>query len=104
MDANKDGVVTIEELVQWCSKDEELLRSLDTLDTVLWDLNVLSKISVMDDQLRFEQWRGTEYREYLFIDLSVSLYANKEGTQIQIITRIKEVYRKCWKNIFLKRP
>lgn len=38
MDANKDGVVTIEELVQWCSKDEQLLRSLDTLDTVLWDL------------------------------------------------------------------
>ncbi|XP_043524592.1 Kv channel-interacting protein 1-like isoform X1 [Frieseomelitta varia] len=35
MDANKDGVVTIEELVQWCSKDEQLLRSLDTLDTVL---------------------------------------------------------------------
>lgn len=35
MDANKDGVVTIEELVQWCSKDEELLRSFDTLDTVL---------------------------------------------------------------------
>lgn len=38
MDTNKDGVVTIEELVQWCSKDEQLLRSLDTLDTVLWDL------------------------------------------------------------------
>ncbi|XP_024938511.1 Kv channel-interacting protein 1 isoform X5 [Cephus cinctus] len=35
IDANKDGVVTIEELVQWCSKDEQLLRSLDTLDTVL---------------------------------------------------------------------
>lgn len=35
MDSNKDGVVTIEELVQWCSKDEQLLRSLDTLDTVL---------------------------------------------------------------------
>ncbi|XP_057341247.1 Kv channel-interacting protein 1-like [Microplitis mediator] len=35
MDANKDGVVTIEELVQWCSKDEQLLQSLDTLDTVL---------------------------------------------------------------------
>ncbi|XP_033330996.1 A-type potassium channel modulatory protein KCNIP1 isoform X2 [Megalopta genalis] len=35
MDANKDGVVTIEELVQWCSKDEQVLRSLDTLDTVL---------------------------------------------------------------------
>ncbi|KAK0090922.1 hypothetical protein PV325_000088 [Microctonus aethiopoides] len=35
MDTNKDGVVTIEELVQWCSKDEQLLRSLDTLDTVL---------------------------------------------------------------------
>lgn len=35
MDANKDGVVTIEELVQWCSKDEHLLQSLDTLDTVL---------------------------------------------------------------------
>ncbi|EZA62512.1 Kv channel-interacting protein [Ooceraea biroi] len=35
MDANKDGVVTIDELVQWCSKDEQLLRSLDTLDTVL---------------------------------------------------------------------
>jgi len=47
MDANKDGVVTIEELVQWCSKDEQLLRSLDTLDTVLWDLY---------RKLRFEQW------------------------------------------------
>ncbi|XP_043265936.1 Kv channel-interacting protein 1-like isoform X1 [Colletes gigas] len=35
IDANKDGVVTIEELVQWCSKDEQLLKSLDTLDTVL---------------------------------------------------------------------
>ncbi|XP_043270934.1 Kv channel-interacting protein 2-like isoform X2 [Venturia canescens] len=35
IDANKDGVVTIEELVQWCSKDEQLLRSLGTLDTVL---------------------------------------------------------------------
>ncbi|XP_043481432.1 Kv channel-interacting protein 1-like isoform X1 [Leptopilina heterotoma] len=35
MDTNKDGVVTIEELVQWCSKDEHLLQSLDTLDTVL---------------------------------------------------------------------
>lgn len=35
MDTNKDGVVTIEELVTWCSKDEQLLRSLDTLDTVL---------------------------------------------------------------------
>ncbi|XP_033207556.1 Kv channel-interacting protein 2-like isoform X2 [Belonocnema kinseyi] len=35
MDANQDGFVTIEELVQWCSKDEHLLQSLDTLDTVL---------------------------------------------------------------------
>ncbi|XP_058807243.1 Kv channel-interacting protein 1-like isoform X2 [Phymastichus coffea] len=35
IDANKDGFVTIDELVQWCSKDEHLLRSFDTLDTVL---------------------------------------------------------------------
>lgn len=35
IDANKDGVVTIEELVQWCSRDENILKSLDTLDTIL---------------------------------------------------------------------
>lgn len=57
MDANKDGVVTIEELVQWCSKDEQLLRSLDTLDTVLWDLKVLLEIRLKYYQLRFEQWQ-----------------------------------------------
>ncbi|XP_014230935.1 calsenilin-like isoform X1 [Trichogramma pretiosum] len=35
IDANKDGFVTIDELVQWCSKDEHLMASFDTLDTVL---------------------------------------------------------------------
>lgn len=35
IDTNKDGVVTIEELMQWCSRDENFLRSLDTLDTIL---------------------------------------------------------------------
>lgn len=80
MDANKDGVVTIEELVQWCSKDEQLLRSLDTLDTVLWNLNVLSEISVPDYQLRFEQWLWNIVN--LSIDLSASFYADKGDTQI----------------------
>ncbi|XP_045481820.1 Kv channel-interacting protein 4-like isoform X2 [Harmonia axyridis] len=35
IDTNKDGVVTIEELVEWCSRDENILKSLETLDTVL---------------------------------------------------------------------
>lgn len=35
IDTNKDGVVTIEELVEWCSRDEDVLQSLSTLDTVL---------------------------------------------------------------------
>ncbi|CAH0562154.1 unnamed protein product [Brassicogethes aeneus] len=35
IDKNKDGFVTIEELVQWCSRDENVLKSLETLDTVL---------------------------------------------------------------------
>lgn len=35
IDTNKDGVVTIEELIQWCSRDENILKSLETLDTVL---------------------------------------------------------------------
>lgn len=63
MDANKDGVVTIEELVQWCSKDEQLLRSLDTLDTVLWNLNVLSKII----RLSISLWAMTiKYRKSFY--------------------------------------
>lgn len=36
IDTNKDGVVTIDELVEWCSRDEQILQSLETLDTVLW--------------------------------------------------------------------
>ncbi|XP_025834830.1 Kv channel-interacting protein 4-like [Agrilus planipennis] len=35
IDTNKDGVVTIEELMEWCSRDEHFLKSLDTLDTIL---------------------------------------------------------------------
>lgn len=35
IDTNKDGVVTIDELMHWCSRDEETLKSLDTLDTIL---------------------------------------------------------------------
>lgn len=35
IDTNKDGVVTIDELVEWCSRDERILQSLETLDTVL---------------------------------------------------------------------
>ncbi|PNF19001.1 hypothetical protein B7P43_G12396 [Cryptotermes secundus] len=35
IDTNKDGVVTIDELVEWCSRDEQILQSLETLDTVL---------------------------------------------------------------------
>lgn len=38
IDTNKDGVISIDELVQWCSRDEDILKSLDTLDTVLWSL------------------------------------------------------------------
>lgn len=95
MDANKDGVVTIEELVQWCSKDEQLLRSLDTLDTVLWDFNVLSEISVPDYQLRFEQWLWNTVN--LSIDLSASLYADKEDTQILNNLTIYYTYKKNYK-------
>jgi hypothetical protein len=36
IDTNKDGVVTIDELVDWCSRDENILKSLEQLDTVLW--------------------------------------------------------------------
>ncbi|KAJ8923485.1 hypothetical protein NQ315_010063 [Exocentrus adspersus] len=35
IDLNKDGVITIDELIKWCSRDENFLRSLETLDTVL---------------------------------------------------------------------
>ncbi|XP_061381714.1 neuronal calcium sensor 1-like [Danaus plexippus] len=35
MDTNADGVVTPDELARWCARDPALLRSLDTLDTVL---------------------------------------------------------------------
>ncbi|KAI5741736.1 hypothetical protein M8J76_016663 [Diaphorina citri] len=35
IDTNKDGVVTIDELIQWCSRDEGILKSLETLDTIL---------------------------------------------------------------------
>ncbi|XP_021202362.1 Kv channel-interacting protein 4-like [Bombyx mandarina] len=35
IDTNADGVVTPDELARWCSRDPALLRSLDTLDTVL---------------------------------------------------------------------
>ncbi|XP_045526527.1 Kv channel-interacting protein 4-like [Pieris brassicae] len=35
MDTNADGVVTLDELARWCARDPALLRSLDTLDTVL---------------------------------------------------------------------
>ena len=36
IDTNQDGVVTIDELVEWCSRDEQILQSLETsLDTVL---------------------------------------------------------------------
>uniref|UniRef100_A0A8D8U2N7 Kv channel-interacting protein 4 n=1 Tax=Cacopsylla melanoneura TaxID=428564 RepID=A0A8D8U2N7_9HEMI len=35
IDTNKDGVVTIDELIQWCSRDEGVLKSLETLDTIL---------------------------------------------------------------------
>lgn len=39
IDRNNDGVVTIEELVDWCSRDEQILKSLETLDTVLWGVH-----------------------------------------------------------------
>jgi Kv channel-interacting protein len=35
VDTNKDGVVTIDELVEWCLRDEKILHSLEMLDTVL---------------------------------------------------------------------
>ncbi|XP_068627376.1 Kv channel-interacting protein 4-like [Battus philenor] len=35
MDLDADGAVSPEELTRWCSRDPALLRSLDTLDTVL---------------------------------------------------------------------
>ncbi|XP_059471183.1 calsenilin-like [Neocloeon triangulifer] len=35
IDTNQDGVVTIEELVNWCLQDEKILHSLEQLDTVL---------------------------------------------------------------------
>ncbi|RVE42060.1 hypothetical protein evm_013289 [Chilo suppressalis] len=35
IDTNADGVVTLDELTRWCARDPDLLRSLDTLDTVL---------------------------------------------------------------------
>jgi Kv channel-interacting protein len=35
IDTNKDGVVTIDELVEWCLQDEKILHSLEMLDTVL---------------------------------------------------------------------
>ncbi|ENN76762.1 hypothetical protein D910_12025 [Dendroctonus ponderosae] len=35
IDANKDGVITIEEMITWISRDERYIKSLETLDTVL---------------------------------------------------------------------
>jgi Ca2+-binding EF-hand superfamily protein len=35
IDSNQDGVVTIDELVDWCSRDDRILQSLEMLDTVL---------------------------------------------------------------------
>ncbi|XP_035709178.1 Kv channel-interacting protein 4 isoform X2 [Folsomia candida] len=35
IDLNKDGVVTIDELVEWCSRDQTILQSFEMLDTVL---------------------------------------------------------------------
>lgn len=65
MDANKDGVVTIEELVQWCSKDEQLLRSLDTLDTVLWDLYnyfiILTRFPRLTNPFKIIMQRSNEF-------------------------------------------
>ncbi|XP_043208283.1 Kv channel-interacting protein 1-like [Amphibalanus amphitrite] len=35
IDVNKDGMLTLEELRQWCARDPDFLRSLNMLDTVL---------------------------------------------------------------------
>lgn len=35
IDKNNDGNVTLDELIEWCSRDEGILQSLDTLDTIL---------------------------------------------------------------------
>ncbi|XP_050433917.1 Kv channel-interacting protein 4-like isoform X2 [Adelges cooleyi] len=35
IDKNNDGNVTLDEMVAWCSRDEGILKSLDTLNTVL---------------------------------------------------------------------
>ena len=35
IDANQDGLISFEELSQWCSREEHFVKSLSMLDTIL---------------------------------------------------------------------
>jgi Ca2+-binding EF-hand superfamily protein len=35
IDVNHDGLITFEELSQWCTREERFVKSLGMLDTVL---------------------------------------------------------------------
>lgn len=37
IDVNHDGLITFEELSQWCTREERFVKSLGMLDTVLWN-------------------------------------------------------------------
>ena len=36
IDTNNDGIITIEELAQWVTRDETIVQSLSMMDTVLY--------------------------------------------------------------------
>ena len=43
IDVNQDGLITFEELSQWCTGEDQFIKSLGMLDTVLWSLSKKKK-------------------------------------------------------------
>lgn len=65
IDVNQDGLITFEELSQWCTSEEQFIKSLGMLDTVLWFHLPLS----------FTTWkRGIKIMSFSFLSVNLPLY------------------------------
>jgi len=87
IDVNQDGLITFEELSQWCTSEEQFIKSLGMLDTVLWFHLSLSHLKKKEEKIMSFSFLSVNFSLYILLHTHSYIRWSAEKSLIVSLSR-----------------